>query len=427
MTVEWRCQCVPFSNRAVLWCIHATQWFTRHKCSLGAVGLRFPSPSYSSHPSAVCLYRLPVVDVSYKQNHALHALWWTTFFTELCFQEFLRPLLASALRSSFPNTVSLYVCRLLCTQASVRGRSGCFCPSAARRNTASRMCRESEITQSCPTLCGPVDYTVHGILEARIPVWVAFPFSSKSSQPRDRTQVSRVAGGFFTSWAVGESWEYLQTGFNLDERVSFTERLRGVGASCTLRYLPASAVPPFPGGLWTSAGLGAMPSTCSFCELTDGSRGHSHTTFVPILSLDHPKRVYSLSASTCCRCLKMAISSPPRIFLFFPYGSLRFRVFSPWPQINLVSFVPTSVVGFWQFRCCSDITLCSWISSQCSFCPSLSWSLSSNLDSVLCCVTNWFPRTLSSENPFSILPASWSSRGRSWTQIGPQPFALVLW
>ena len=47
-----------------------------------------------------------------------------------------------------------------------------------------------------------MDYTVHGILQARILEWVAFPFSS--SQPRDRTQVSRIAGGFFTNWAIRE-------------------------------------------------------------------------------------------------------------------------------------------------------------------------------------------------------------------------------
>ena len=42
-------------------------------------------------------------------------------------------------------------------------------------------------------------YTVHGILQARILEWVAFAFSRGSSQPRDQTQVSRIAGGFFTS------------------------------------------------------------------------------------------------------------------------------------------------------------------------------------------------------------------------------------
>ena len=42
-----------------------------------------------------------------------------------------------------------------------------------------------KVTQSYPTLCDPMDYTVHGILQARILEWVAFPFSRGSSQPRD--------------------------------------------------------------------------------------------------------------------------------------------------------------------------------------------------------------------------------------------------
>ena len=42
-----------------------------------------------------------------------------------------------------------------------------------------------KVTQSCPTLCNPMDYTVHGILQARILEWVAFSFSRGSSQPRD--------------------------------------------------------------------------------------------------------------------------------------------------------------------------------------------------------------------------------------------------
>ena len=51
--------------------------------------------------------------------------------------------------------------------------------------------------QSCPTLCDPTDYTVPGLLQARILEWVAFPFSGGSSQPRDQTQVSGIAGGLF--------------------------------------------------------------------------------------------------------------------------------------------------------------------------------------------------------------------------------------
>ena len=41
-----------------------------------------------------------------------------------------------------------------------------------------------------------------GILQARIQKWVVFPFSRGSSQPRDQTQVSWIAGGFFTSWTT---------------------------------------------------------------------------------------------------------------------------------------------------------------------------------------------------------------------------------
>ena len=49
---------------------------------------------------------------------------------------------------------------------------------------------------------------MYGVLQARILEWVAVPFSGGSSQPRDGTQVSRIAGGFFTSWATREA-QYL--------------------------------------------------------------------------------------------------------------------------------------------------------------------------------------------------------------------------
>ena len=49
-----------------------------------------------------------------------------------------------------------------------------------------------KIAQLCPTLCNPMDYTVHGILWSRILEWVAFPFSRGSFQPRDWTQVSTL-------------------------------------------------------------------------------------------------------------------------------------------------------------------------------------------------------------------------------------------
>ena len=69
---------------------------------------------------------------------------------------------------------------------------------------------ESEVAQSCPTLCDPVDCSppgssAHGILQARILEWVAISFSRGSSRPRDRTQVFHIAGRCFNLWAIREA------------------------------------------------------------------------------------------------------------------------------------------------------------------------------------------------------------------------------
>ena len=52
------------------------------------------------------------------------------------------------------------------------------------------------LAQSCPIVCNPI--ACHGILQARILAWVVIPFSRGSSQFRDRTWMSYIAGGFFT-------------------------------------------------------------------------------------------------------------------------------------------------------------------------------------------------------------------------------------
>ena len=94
-----------------------------------------------------------------------------------------------------------------------------------------------QVVQSCLTLCDPMDYTVRGILQARIQEWVAFsqgsnpglphcrqilyqlshrgsprilewvayPFSRWSSLPRNQTGVSCIAHRFFTNWATREA------------------------------------------------------------------------------------------------------------------------------------------------------------------------------------------------------------------------------
>ena len=60
------------------------------------------------------------------------------------------------------------------------------------------------------------------ILQARILEWVAFPFSRGS---RDRTQVSCVAGRFFTSWATREAQEYCMGRLSLLQGIFLTQEL----------------------------------------------------------------------------------------------------------------------------------------------------------------------------------------------------------
>ena len=69
--------------------------------------------------------------------------------------------------------------------------------------------RESEVAQSCLTLCYPSDCSlpgsfVHGILQMRILECVAISFSRGSSWPRDWTWVSHIAGRLFNLWATRE-------------------------------------------------------------------------------------------------------------------------------------------------------------------------------------------------------------------------------
>ena len=74
------------------------------------------------------------------------------------------------------------------------------------------------VAQSCPALRNPMDCSppgsyVHGIVKARILEGVAIPFSRGTSQPRDPTQVSCIAGRFFTIWAMREALKHFSNSF----------------------------------------------------------------------------------------------------------------------------------------------------------------------------------------------------------------------
>ena len=79
-------------------------------------------------------------------------------------------------------------------------------------------------------LCDPMDYTVHRILQVRILDWVAIPFFSGSSTPRDQTGASFIVGRFFTSWATREAHLGLgptqMTSFNMNYKDSVSPILR---------------------------------------------------------------------------------------------------------------------------------------------------------------------------------------------------------
>ena len=68
---------------------------------------------------------------------------------------------------------------------------------------ATNLVSESEVTQSCLTLCDSMDCSlpgssVHGIFQATVLEWIAISFSRRSSRPRDQTQVSRIVDRRFT-------------------------------------------------------------------------------------------------------------------------------------------------------------------------------------------------------------------------------------
>ena len=147
---------------------------------------------------------------------------------------------------------------------------------------------ESEVAQSCPILSDPMDCSlpgssvhgifqarvpewgviafspmdlpdssVHGILQARILEWVAIPSSRGSSQPSDWTQVSHIAGGFFTLWVTGEALIlWLKTRFVIqllniytpDSCIYFFGCLLGILSlmSNTELVVPASPTPSSP-------------------------------------------------------------------------------------------------------------------------------------------------------------------------------------
>ena len=102
--------------------------------------------------------------------------------------------------------------------------------------------KSEHVSQSCLTLCNPKDCSssVHGILQARILEWIAIPFFRESSWLRDQTQVSLIAGRFFTIWATRKPTFSTRI---LSGRGGFLACLRTVSTFPPLLLSPHPSVP----------------------------------------------------------------------------------------------------------------------------------------------------------------------------------------
>ena len=84
------------------------------------------------------------------------------------------------------------------------------CPGMPDNSRGTKVRKSESVTQSCPALCDPMDFSppgspVHGISQTRILEWIAMFYSREPFQPRDQTQVSCTGGRFFTIWATREA------------------------------------------------------------------------------------------------------------------------------------------------------------------------------------------------------------------------------
>ena len=133
-------------------------------------------------------------------------------------------------------------------------------------------------TQSCSTLCNPTDcsppgFSVHGILQAQLLEWATIPFFRVSSQPRDWTQVSRIACRFFTRWATRET-----------PRIERNEK----------SALGGSVSNQLSGQVESSSG-----ETCLRLWNFEGAQGVKNTGFWPQMAEMHVKGMISVSPGSC--------------------------------------------------------------------------------------------------------------------------------
>ena len=166
--------------------------------------------------------------------------------------------------------------------------------------------------QSRPTLCNPTDYSplgssVHGILLG----WVAIPFSKGSSQLRNRSQISCIAGRFFTIWATLES-HFKPTSsllsFILTKRLFSSSLLSAIGVVSNAYVRLLMFLPPILTPAWNSSRL-AFLIMCSACRLNkqDDSGQPWRTPFLILNQSVVPYKVLTLASWPAYRFLRRQV------------------------------------------------------------------------------------------------------------------------
>ena len=156
------------------------------------------------------------------------------------------------------------------------------------------------VAQSCPPLSDPMDCsppgpTVHGILQARVLEWVAMSVSRGTSQPRDQTWVSHIAGRFFTVWATREAIP--------KKKISFSERaywaiqniLKALNKGCWL--ITSIRVPPW--------GLKVQPHFPLLLRRTNSPKTKLEAPRIRPLQVG--RHLFERDIFCTCRCWKLGL------------------------------------------------------------------------------------------------------------------------
>ena len=148
-----------------------------------------------------------------------------------------------------------------------------------------KSCNQNQVRLCDPVDCSPPGSSVHGILQARRLEWVATPFSRGSSQPRDRTQVSCTAGGFFTTCATRAAQNCFYPSVIVSPLSHFrSQPVRSSGSR--LELAPQCALQELSGPQWRLVTVTGQPRLPRVQHRTQESAG----VFSQELNCAHPPR-----------------------------------------------------------------------------------------------------------------------------------------